>query len=182
MKPNQGLEIYIAWTQYYNLSEVSTALSVVDALCIEKLHNTAESLISLTEITMWHHRQQCCHKTDENAATPSCLVQSSHVCPAWQNCCIITEHKLKICKYSSAPSHRHLSTIWKKNKKDKLWYMVSCRHWAFKPITKWQQNRQCPPNNLSETLNFEIPFYYFVHHFKEAVFFAAVNTMLMRCK
>lgn len=28
----------------------------------------------------------------------------------WEACCMMTEHRLNICKYSSAPSARHLST------------------------------------------------------------------------
>lgn len=28
----------------------------------------------------------------------------------WQACCMMTEHRLNICRYSSAPSNRHLPT------------------------------------------------------------------------
>lgn len=28
----------------------------------------------------------------------------------WEDCCMMSEHRLNICRYSSAPSARHLST------------------------------------------------------------------------
>lgn len=34
----------------------------------------------------------------------------------WEACCMMTEHRLNICRYSSAPSARHLSTTWSTDK------------------------------------------------------------------
>lgn len=34
----------------------------------------------------------------------------------WEACCMMTEHRLNICRYSSAPSDRHLLTTWTREK------------------------------------------------------------------